>query len=65
MALAAWVARMRLERKMAKVAADALRLGQELPLSSMRLQRLWFALGWPAFLALITLFALMVWKPRL
>jgi uncharacterized membrane protein len=26
--------------------------------------RIWLALGWPAFLGVIAIFALMVWKPR-
>jgi len=30
-----------------------------------RLFRIWFALGWPAFLGVITIFALMIWRPRL
>jgi len=27
--------------------------------------RIWFALGWPAFIGVIAIFALMIWKPRL
>lgn len=27
--------------------------------------RIWFAFGWPAFAGLITIFALMMWKPAL
>ncbi len=30
-----------------------------------RLFRIWFALGWPAFLGMLAIFALMIWKPRL
>jgi uncharacterized membrane protein len=30
-----------------------------------RLFRVWFALGWPAFLGVVAIFALMIWKPAL
>jgi uncharacterized membrane protein len=34
-----------------------------IPLAALRLYRLWFALGWPAFTALVAVFWLMVTKP--
>lgn len=34
-----------------------------LPSSYFRLMRWWFALGWPAFVAVLAIFALMVFKP--
>jgi uncharacterized membrane protein len=37
--------------------------GQDLPPDYQRLMRIWFWLGWPAFLALIAVFVLMVFKP--
>ena len=37
--------------------------GSELPPRYHRLFRIWFSLGWPAFLALIGIFYLMVEKP--
>jgi uncharacterized membrane protein len=36
-----------------------------LPARYHRLLAIWFALGWPAFLGVIAIFALMIWKPRL
>lgn len=42
-------------------AADA--TGTPLPRSYHRLMRWWFALGWPAFIALVAVFWLMVAKP--
>jgi uncharacterized membrane protein len=42
------------------IAADS---GQALPSLYDRYMRAWFLLGWPAFLSLIGVFALMVMKP--
>lgn len=39
--------------------------GGDLPDTAIRAYRIWFALGWPAFLALIGVFWLMVAKPGL
>jgi uncharacterized membrane protein len=49
-------------RDLANAAAQA-----HAPLSSRydRLFRIWFLLGWPAFLGTIGIFALMIFKPRL
>lgn len=47
-------------RDLARIAADA---GEPLPPAYVRTMRLWFVLGWPAFLAVIAIFALMVTKP--
>jgi uncharacterized membrane protein len=47
-------------RDLARIAADA---GAPLPPAYMRTMRWWFVLGWPAFLAVIAIFALMVTKP--
>lgn len=44
---------------------DATRTADTLPDSALRAYRLWFALGWPAFAALIAIFWLMVAKPGL
>jgi uncharacterized membrane protein len=35
----------------------------ELPLAYYRLYRIWFWLGWPAFLAVLAIFWLMTAKP--
>jgi uncharacterized membrane protein len=47
------------------LAAAALRDGTEPPPAYHRCMRAWFALGWPAFLAVATTFWLMVAKPPL
>ena len=49
-------------RNLAREAADA---GTELPPRYHRLFRIWFALGWPAFLGVIAIFVLMIWRPQL
>jgi uncharacterized membrane protein len=48
-------------RRLAEVAAS---LNAVLPPEYHRLYRVWFVLGWPAFLSVIAIFALMVWKPQ-
>ena len=42
---------------------EALETGAALPERYYRLFKLWFALGWPAFLGLVVVFYLMVAKP--
>ena len=37
--------------------------GDGIPAGVDRLMRVWFALGWPAFAALIGIYVLMVWRP--
>jgi len=49
-------------RNLARAAAAS---GTALPARYHRLSRLWFALGWPAFLGVIGIFALMIWRPQL
>lgn len=41
----------------------ALETGTQLPPRYHRLFRLWFLLGWPAFIGLVVVFYLMVAKP--
>ena len=48
-------------RNLAREAADT---GTELPPRYHRLFRIWFLLGWPAFLGVIAIFALMIWRPQ-
>jgi uncharacterized membrane protein len=36
-----------------------------LPAGYFSLYRVWFLLGWPAFAAMIAIFAIMIWKPQL
>lgn len=47
-------------RDLARAAADA---GEPLPERYMRTMQWWFVLGWPAFLGVMAIFALMVMKP--
>lgn len=47
-------------KKMIQVSVDT---GSELPSSYHRLFKIWFLLGWPAFMALVAIFYLMVTKP--
>jgi uncharacterized membrane protein len=47
-------------RDLARVAAAQ---GTPLPASYTRIMRWWFVLGWPAFLGVLAIFALMVTKP--
>ena len=46
-----------------KMLLTAIETGGELPERYHRLFRLWFALGWPAFLSLLVIFYLMIAKP--
>ena len=49
-------------QKLARAAADA---GEPLPERYHLLYRRWFLLGWPAFAAVVAIYALMVFKPGL
>ena len=49
-------------RRLAKAAAEG---GKALPAAYYQAVRSWFLLGWPAFIALLMLFALMVMRPEL
>jgi uncharacterized membrane protein len=60
---ACWLPVVWLQVRMARLAADAARAGEALPPAYHRLYRVWFALGWPAFAAVIAIFVLMVSRP--
>ncbi|MCA0870942.1 DUF2269 domain-containing protein [Seohaeicola saemankumensis] len=63
LAFACWAPVVRLQiriRDLARIAATA---NRPLPVEARRAYRIWFALGWPAFAALIAIFWLMVVKP--
>jgi uncharacterized membrane protein len=47
------------------LARDAAAAGAALPARYHRLFRIWFVLGWPAFLGVIAIFGLMIWRPQL
>jgi uncharacterized membrane protein len=62
---ACWLPVAWLQWRVRDLAADALREGAPLPPAYHRYMQIWFALGWPAFLAVMLIFWLMVAKPAL
>ena len=64
-AFAAWAPVVRLQIRIRDLASEALAAGTPLPDAARRAFRLWFALGWPAFVGLTGVFWLMVTKPAL
>ena len=62
---ACWLPVVWLQIRMRDLAAAALDNGAEPPPLYRHYMRLWFALGWPAFLSVIAIFALMVFRPAL
>jgi uncharacterized membrane protein len=65
LAFASWAPVVVLQIRARDLAAEAARRGERLPPAYHQIMRWWFALGWPAFLALIAVFVLMVAKPDL
>ncbi|KAF0098031.1 MAG: hypothetical protein FD144_4680 [Rhodospirillaceae bacterium] len=65
LAFVCWVPVVVLQIRVRDLAAEALATGQSLPPAYHSTMRLWFALGWPAFIALIVIYLLMVAKPDL
>lgn len=64
-AFACWVPVVGLQIRARDLARAALASGQPLGADYYRAMRLWFILGWPAFLGLTAVFWLMVAKPQL
>ncbi|MBH1965807.1 MAG: DUF2269 domain-containing protein [Comamonadaceae bacterium] len=62
---ACWVPVVLMQVRMARLASVAAAEGTALPLAYMQLARRWEALGYPAFIAMMTVYALMVNKPVL
>jgi uncharacterized membrane protein len=60
-----WLPVVWLQWRASQLAHTALQTETILPPDYYRIMRLWFALGWPAFLSVITIFWLMVAKPAL
>ncbi|HEU0118587.1 MAG TPA: DUF2269 domain-containing protein [Alphaproteobacteria bacterium] len=58
-----WLPVVWIQIELKKILAEWLATKQALPDSYHRLFRLWFLLGWPAFIGLIIVFFLMVLKP--
>lgn len=59
-----WLPVVRIQMRLRDLAADAAAKGAGLSGTYDRLFRLWFWLGWPAFLSVLAIFALMIWKPE-
>lgn len=58
-----WLPVVRIQIRLRDLAAAAASEGVPLPARYHRQFRIWFALGWPAFIGVIAIFALMIWKP--
>ena len=58
-----WLPVVWIQIQLRNLAAAAARDGTALPERYHRLFRVWFWLGWPAFLGVIAIFALMIFKP--
>jgi len=59
---ACWLPVVFIQMRLARMAAAAQTSGQPLPIEFARQMRIWFVLGWPAFLAVLAIFWLMVRK---
>jgi len=59
-----WLPVVWIQLKMRDLATGAARDGTPLPARYHTLFRVWFILGWPAFVGVIAIFALMLWKPH-
>jgi len=62
---ACWLPVVWLQIRMHALARTAVRTGEPLPPRYFAYSRIWFALGWPAFIAVLTIFYLMIAKPEL
>lgn len=60
---ACWLPVVWIQIELRRLAGTAVSQAQPLPPRYHRLMRVWFALGWPAFLAMLAIFLLMVFKP--
>jgi uncharacterized membrane protein len=60
---ACWLPVVAIQIRLGRIAEAAVRDGSGLPAEFQRLYRVWFALGWPAFVGVLAILALMVWKP--
>jgi len=60
-----WLPVVGIQITLRNLARDTVANGRQLPARYHRLFRIWFALGWPAFLGVIAIFAVMIFKPQL
>jgi uncharacterized membrane protein len=63
LAAACWLPVVAIQIRLKRMVAACLAADKPLPDEYHRLFRVWFILGWPAFLALVAVFFLMVAKP--
>ena len=59
-----WLPVVWIQIKMRDLAVEAARNGTPLPPRYHAYFKVWFWLGWPAFIGVIAIFALMLWKPQ-
>jgi uncharacterized membrane protein len=62
---ACWLPVVWLQIELRRMAKASLERGEPLPARYFRYLRIWFVLGWPAFLAVLGIFYLMILKPSL
>ena len=60
---ACWLPVVWIQLEVRRLMAAAVAAGEAVPDRVHRLMRIWFVLGWPAFIALIAIFGLMVARP--
>ena len=65
LAFVCWAPVVALQIRARDLAVQAAEANRSLPAEYYRAMRLWFALGWPAFIALLIVFLLMIAKPSL
>jgi uncharacterized membrane protein len=59
-----WLPVVWIQLRLRDLADEASRQGTVLPARYARLFRVWFLLGWPAFIGVIAIFAIMIGKPQ-
>jgi uncharacterized membrane protein len=62
---ACWLPVVWIQLRLRDLAQGAAAAGTALPPRYRRLFGVWFWLGWPAFIGVLVIFALMIWKPIL
>jgi uncharacterized membrane protein len=60
-----WLPVLWLQVQMRNIARVSAQEGTDLPDRYHRLFRIWFVLGWPAFISMVAIFVLMIFKPTL
>lgn len=65
LAFICWAPVVKLQIEIRDLSGEAVLTGEDLPTEAKRKYRIWFALGWPAFIALTIVFWLMVHKPSI